>query len=91
MLRDFKRNAGMPVERWLETLGALLSSLEEGDLAAVRKLHAPIGQLTSYYQHMEGLAEGYEKDPEKLQQQLQIIQGWQNDAHQLERTLSTMA
>jgi hypothetical protein len=90
MFRDFKKNAGMPVERWLETLRELERVLERRDQSALMKLNPPIGQLASYYQHMRGLAKGYEKDPEKLAEQLRIIQGWQDEVDQLNESLSPL-
>jgi NAD(P)-dependent dehydrogenase (short-subunit alcohol dehydrogenase family) len=90
MFRDFKQEAGMRVERWLETLGELERTLEEHDRAALIKLNPPIGQLVSYYQHMRDLAEGYEKDPQKLEKQLRIIQEWQDEANELKESLSLL-
>jgi hypothetical protein len=51
-------------------------------------LDAPIGQLASYYAHMQDLAKGYEKDPQKLEEQLRIIEGWREEADRLQGSLS---
>jgi hypothetical protein len=90
MFRDFKKNAGMPVERWLETLSELERVLEGRDQPTLLKLNPPIGQLASYYQHMQDLAKGYEKDPQKLEEQLCIIQGWRDEADQLKESLAPL-
>jgi NAD(P)-dependent dehydrogenase (short-subunit alcohol dehydrogenase family) len=90
MFRDFKKNAGMPVERWLDTLTELERVLEGRDPKALRRLNLPIDQLVDYYHHMQDLAKGYEKDSAKLEQQLKIIQGWQEEADQLKESLSAL-
>jgi hypothetical protein len=52
MVRDFKKNAGLPVERWLEVLRELEKVLERRDPSALLKLNPPIDRLASYYQHL---------------------------------------
>jgi NAD(P)-dependent dehydrogenase (short-subunit alcohol dehydrogenase family) len=91
MFRDFKKNAGMPVERWLETLQELAEVLERRDSSALIRLNPSIGQLADYYRHMQDLARGYEKDPAKLDEQLRAIQEWENEADQLEKALSLVS
>jgi hypothetical protein len=54
------------------------------------RLNPPIGRLTSYCEHMQDLARGYEKDPKKLEEQLRIIQGWREEADQLKAILSSL-
>ncbi|RPI87691.1 MAG: SDR family NAD(P)-dependent oxidoreductase [Chloroflexi bacterium] len=88
MFRDFKKNAGMPVERWLQTLAELESALERQDMAALVKLNPPVAQLSGYYGHMADLAKGYEKNASKLEEHLKIVQGWQDDAERLAEILS---
>jgi hypothetical protein len=90
MLRDFKKNAGMPVERWLETLRQLECVLEGRNRSALIRLNPPVDHLTSYYQHMLDLARGYEQDPEKLKEHLRIIHEWHDEANQLKQSLSTL-
>jgi NAD(P)-dependent dehydrogenase (short-subunit alcohol dehydrogenase family) len=87
MLRDFKKNAGMPVERWLETLAQLEATLREEDWPALGRLDAPIHRLADYYVHMQDLARGYEKDSEELKEQLSAIRSWENEAESLANAL----
>jgi NAD(P)-dependent dehydrogenase (short-subunit alcohol dehydrogenase family) len=91
MIRDFKKNAGMPVERWLDSLVELEKALEEFDTSTLRDLYPPLDQLVSYYGHMQDLARGYEKDESKLEEQLQIIRGWQEDVDQLDRIMQSLS
>jgi NAD(P)-dependent dehydrogenase (short-subunit alcohol dehydrogenase family) len=88
VVRDFKRHAGMSVEPWLAALGNLERCLEQGDLDAVATLHAPIDALARYYGRLQELAAGYEKDPEKLKEQLDIVSSWQATAERLDTLLT---
>lgn len=79
MLRDFRKNAGMPVESMRDQLKQLISSLREG-----KPIHpAPLEGLTAYYDHMAKLAEGYTKDPDVLRENLNHIRSWQQDIARL--------
>lgn len=75
MLRDFKKNAGMPVEAWQVQLDQLVSSLE--NKATMPDI--PLLKLSNYYDHLAELAKGYEKDPDKLNTNLEHIYTWRDD------------
>jgi NAD(P)-dependent dehydrogenase (short-subunit alcohol dehydrogenase family) len=83
MLRDFKKNAGMPVEQWLAALREFELVLEDDSQQISSGEVPPLDRLAAYYEHMQELARGYEKDPAKLTEQLQIIQSWKNEVEQL--------
>lgn len=83
VLRDFKKNAGMPVELWLETLDKLKTYLEKNDQDSIAKLYLPIIKLAEFYKHLQDLAKGYVKDPQQLTENLRIVQGWQREAEEL--------
>jgi hypothetical protein len=87
MLRDFKKNAGMPVEQWLEKLQLMLAKLEQESLDKARMLHLPLDKLSSYYAHLAQLAKGYEKDKQKLEQSLHHIYAWQAEVDDLWQAL----
>jgi NAD(P)-dependent dehydrogenase (short-subunit alcohol dehydrogenase family) len=75
MLRDFKKNAGMPVEAWLDQLDQLVVSLEnQTPLPDI-----PLLNLSNYYDHLGELSKGYEKDPDKLNKNLGHIYAWRDD------------
>jgi len=82
VIRDFRKNAGMPVDQWLEALDRLTEALRlerhEGALAP-----PPLQQLAAYYSHLAQLAEGYEKDPAKREEQHTIIGRWEGDVRSL--------
>lgn len=82
VIRDFRKNAGMPVDQWLAALDRLAEALEaggEGESLAP----PPLQELASYYSHLAKLAEGYERDPAKRQEQLVVIGGWESDVRRL--------
>lgn len=87
MFRDFKKNAGMPVEQWQEALARLEEFLANGDSQGIAELNPPIVKLADYYRHMADLAKGYTKDKAKLAEHLQIIQTWIDEAEALARAL----
>jgi NAD(P)-dependent dehydrogenase (short-subunit alcohol dehydrogenase family) len=71
VLRDFRKNAGLPVEEWLTDLRSLQSALESG---AAASRHLPLARLSGYYRHMAELAKGYERNPQKLQEALAYLE-----------------
>jgi NAD(P)-dependent dehydrogenase (short-subunit alcohol dehydrogenase family) len=83
MHRDFKKNTGKTVEQWLHALGELEKALEHEERSATMKMIAPLARLEEYYEHLQALASGYEKDPDKLAEQLQVVQGWRDDIDRL--------
>jgi hypothetical protein len=77
------RNAGMTVEQWLDTLGELERALHHQGQLAMTKMNPLLVQLEGYYEHLQALARGYEKNPDKLAEQLQVIQSWRDEINQL--------
>jgi NAD(P)-dependent dehydrogenase (short-subunit alcohol dehydrogenase family) len=87
IIRDFKKHAGMPVEQWLEILERLERYAKAKDPAGLAQTPAPIGALVSYYVHLQELAKMSIKDSVQLEEQLQIVQGWQEEAANLHELL----
>jgi len=87
VIRDFRKNAGMPVEQWLEELTRLHTLLELGKLPEARKLGLPLAKLSGYYAHLAELAKGYERDPAKLQENLRHVYKWQAEVDALQEAL----
>ena len=79
MLRDFRKNAGMPVEGWRERLEQLIITLQ--DDKPIQSI--PLEDLSAYYEHLADLAKGYTKDPETLHENLNHIQHWKQEVEQL--------
>jgi NAD(P)-dependent dehydrogenase (short-subunit alcohol dehydrogenase family) len=83
VIRDFKKTAGMPVEEWLLSLERLKGELS-GDGAFTP---LPLEKLADYYEHLAGLAKGYEKDPAKLEANLRHVYGWRDEVQALKKML----
>jgi hypothetical protein len=83
MLRDFKQYAGMPVEDCLGSLDKLEQKLQAGDYAGLSSFRPPVMALAGYYRHYQELTKSAVKDPQKLEEWLGLIQGWEKSAEKL--------
>ena len=83
VIRDFKKTAGMSAEEWLGELDRLEASLK----CDVKIVYPPIEKLTGYYNHLAELAKGYEKNAEKLQEDLKHVYRWRDEADMLAKLL----
>jgi NAD(P)-dependent dehydrogenase (short-subunit alcohol dehydrogenase family) len=81
MIREFKRRAGMPVERWLETLAVLERAIGDGTIGSMPAV--PLALLSAFYHHLGELARGYVKDPAARAAQLRAVAGWEADVARL--------
>lgn len=84
--RDFKKNAGMSIDEMLTTIKALGNNLKTN--ASTAEFIEPLNQLGAYYEHQQEQLKGFEKDPNKLQENLKIIDGWIIDVKQLVQALA---
>jgi NAD(P)-dependent dehydrogenase (short-subunit alcohol dehydrogenase family) len=82
VLRDFKKSAGMAVEQWLDEVASLEEDLRRNEKPSQTRI-TRLNQLESYYAHLGSLASGYEKNVQKLAEQLEIIQHWRDEITQL--------
>ena len=89
VVRDFKKNASMSAEQWLDVIGKLERDAQQKDNEALFSTCVPLNLLAGYYGHLQELAKGYVKDPAQLQQQLQTVQEWQQDVESLAGLLAT--
>lgn len=82
-VRDFRKEAGMPVEEWLEGLDKMEAALAARDADALAGLRLSIDRLAGYYGHLAKLAADYYKDPAKRDEYVGIVLGWQREAEEL--------
>jgi hypothetical protein len=73
----------MPVEEWLLSLERLEKSL--GSDGAITAL--PLDKLAGYYEHLAELAKGYEKDAQKLEENLRHVYRWRDEVKDLQNAL----
>ncbi len=84
--RDFKKTTGSSIDEMQTTLKALGNSLKTG--ASTTEFIEPLNQLASYYVHQQGQLRGFEKNQQKLEENLKVIDGWVNDATALIKMLN---
>jgi NAD(P)-dependent dehydrogenase (short-subunit alcohol dehydrogenase family) len=84
--RDFKKNTGLSTDEMLTTIRALGDALKTNSSTA--KFIDPLKQLGAYYEHQQEQLKGFEKDPNKLQQNLKTIDSWILDVKQLAQGLT---
>jgi NAD(P)-dependent dehydrogenase (short-subunit alcohol dehydrogenase family) len=85
--RDFKKTTGMSIDEMQTTLKALGNSLKNNTSKA--EFIAPLNQLAGYYEHQQEQLRGFEKNPQKLEANLKIIDCWVKDAKALVQTLTS--
>ncbi|MBN2045606.1 MAG: SDR family NAD(P)-dependent oxidoreductase [Anaerolineales bacterium] len=83
VIRDFRKTAGMSVEEWLDILHHLAMDLQSGTDFTL----PPLERLSGYYDHLAELAKGYEKDPQKLEENLTHVYHWRDEVIELIRLL----
>ena len=72
--RDFKKNTGMSIDEMLSTLKAMETKVNKP--AFPQDSMKPLEKLATYYKHQQDQLKGFEKDPQKLEQNLKIIDSW---------------
>jgi len=82
VIRDFKKQAGMPAEEWLETLRQLEEDLQRGAVS-----RPPLEKLAGYYNHLAELAKGYERDQAKLAENLRHVYRWRDEVEELAKVI----
>lgn len=79
--RDFKKTTGRSTDEMQTTLKELGESLKSG--ASTAEFIEPLSQLAGYYVHQQEQLKSFEKNPQKLDNNLKIIEGWVKDAKAL--------
>lgn len=83
LVRTFRKQAGRPVEGWLELLAQVEAHAAQGDAAGVLAVDAPWERLVDYYAQLAESARGYVKNPTERENQVGIVLGWQEDVEAL--------
>ncbi len=84
--RDFKKNTGQSIDEMQNSLKALGINLKNN--ASTSEFIEPLKRLEAYYLHQQEQLKGFEKNPQKLAENLKIIDGWVADAKALLQLLS---
>jgi NAD(P)-dependent dehydrogenase (short-subunit alcohol dehydrogenase family) len=83
--RDFKKNTGMSIDEMQTTMKALGDSLKAKTSAA--QFIEAVNKVAGYYAHQQEQLRGFEKNPQKLAENLKITEGWIEDAKALAKAL----
>jgi NAD(P)-dependent dehydrogenase (short-subunit alcohol dehydrogenase family) len=84
--RDFKKSTGMSIDEMQTTLKALGNNLKTNALTG--EFNEPLNQLADYYVHQQAQLKSFEKNPQKLEENLKIIDAWVKDAKALVKALA---
>ena len=72
--RDFKKNTGYSIDEMQATLKALGDKLAQGTQKA--EYIEAVNKVQAYYLHQQEQLKGFEKNPQKLSENLKIMDGW---------------
>jgi NAD(P)-dependent dehydrogenase (short-subunit alcohol dehydrogenase family) len=84
--RDFKKNTGFSIDEMQTTLKTLGDNLKRG--ASTAEFAEPVNKVMVYYMHQQEQLRGFEKNPQKMAENLKIIDGWIADAKALAASLA---
>jgi NAD(P)-dependent dehydrogenase (short-subunit alcohol dehydrogenase family) len=91
MFRDFKKNAGMAIDQWLDRLERCEASLErEGNAEPMMSALPDLRKMKAFYDHLADSQKGYQKDPVKQQEGLKAIEQWQEPVKHLVEILENL-
>jgi NAD(P)-dependent dehydrogenase (short-subunit alcohol dehydrogenase family) len=79
ILRDFKKTVGMPVDDMKKKTELMSYDLQQNDLWRLRVFKSDLKRLKTYYERQYMLLQGYEKNPQKLRENSDIIISWLHD------------
>ena len=85
VLRDFKKTVGIPAEQFQIDLQHLKKNLDSGKTATYESYRDHFKSLKQYFQHQYKLLQGYEKNPDKLKKNSEILLSWIKDLTAIEK------
>jgi NAD(P)-dependent dehydrogenase (short-subunit alcohol dehydrogenase family) len=83
--RDFKKTTGFSIDEMQVKLKALGDSLKTG--ASTAESIDTVNKISAYYLHQQEQLKGFEKNPQKLEENLKIMDGWIEDATALVQSM----
>lgn len=79
VLRDFKKTVGSSAEQYKGKMQRVKSIVSQESFEELSDYKVDFEKLKSYYNHQHKLLQGYEKNPQKLKQNSEILIGWIQD------------
>ena len=87
VLRDFKKTVGIPAEQFRLDLQHLKENLDSGKTETALSYLDHFKKLKLYFQHQYKLLQGYEKDPDILKKNSDILISWIKDLDHIEKSI----
>ncbi|MCW4001070.1 MAG: SDR family oxidoreductase [Candidatus Bathyarchaeota archaeon] len=84
--RDFKKTTGMSIDEMQTSIKAAGDAIKAGAYTAEHRQTA--SKIAAYYLHQREQLMGFEKNPQKLEQNLKILDGYIEDAKALTEALT---
>lgn len=88
ILRDFKKYAGAAPETFIDELKSLESSLQNNALTVNDCDRLPYSRIYTYYRHQMDLLKSYEKNADKLKENISIMNKWISDIDEFKELYS---
>lgn len=85
ILRDFKKTVGIPAEQFQKDLQHLKRNLDSGETPTYESYRNHFQKLNQYFQHQYKLLQSYEKNPDKLKKNSEILLSWIKDLTAIEK------
>ncbi len=76
VLRDFKKTVGISAEQFQNDLQHLKKNLDAGKTASYESYRNHFKNLNRYFEHQYKLLQGYEKNPDTLEKNSEILLSW---------------
>ena len=83
VLNDFKKQTGMPAEAFKRKLASLYAGAQAGQWGDVTASKDMFVKLQGLYAHQRDLLQSFEKDPQQLQSDTALMNGWIEDLRRL--------
>jgi len=84
--RDFKKNTGISIDEMAAALKLIESKMS--NQTPPQDSIKTLDKLAAYYKHQQDQLKGFEKDPQKLEKNLKIIDGWISEIKNLIEALT---
>ncbi len=79
VLRDFKKTVGMAADNFHMRIQSMAELAQNKRFYGLAEYKPWLGKLKEYYAHQYKLLQGYEKNPEALKKNSQVILGWMEE------------
>lgn len=90
LVRDFKKLLGVSPENFFESIKEFEQAIVNDKMQADNLKNLPTDKIYLYYQHQIDLLKGYERNPDKLKENLGIMQNWLSTIDKFKACMSAL-